>query len=143
MCLRSSSSTIRASTRPTGSRSSSKRLGLLRRTRPRRGVASSAPRPGRLRAPTMAPRDPGGLSGVLVVDKPSGPTSHDVVDRVRAALATRRAGHTGTLDPFATGVLPVCVGRATRLVRFLASGTKTYRASVRLGFATTTDDLTG
>jgi tRNA pseudouridine55 synthase len=91
----------------------------------------------------MAFRDPSGLNGVLVVDKPSGPTSHDVVDRVRAALGTRRAGHTGTLDPFATGVLPVCVGKATRLVRFLASGSKTYRAAVRLGFATTTDDLTG
>jgi tRNA pseudouridine55 synthase len=91
----------------------------------------------------MAFRDPSGLNGVLVVDKPSGPTSHDVVDRVRAALGTRRAGHTGTLDPFATGVLPVCVGKATRLVRFLASGSKAYRAAVRLGFATTTDDLTG
>jgi tRNA pseudouridine55 synthase len=91
----------------------------------------------------MALREPGGLNGVLVVDKPSGPTSHDVVDRVRAAFGTRRVGHTGTLDPFATGVLPVCVGKATRLVRFLASGSKTYRAAVRLGFATTTDDLTG
>jgi len=83
------------------------------------------------------------VDGVLVVDKPAGPTSHDVVDRVRLALGTRRAGHTGTLDPFATGVLPVCVGRATRLARFLAGGEKEYRARVRLGFATTTDDLTG
>ncbi len=83
------------------------------------------------------------MDGVLVVDKPAGPTSHDVVDRVRRALGTRRAGHTGTLDPFATGVLPVCVGRATRLARFLAGGEKEYVASVRLGFATTTDDLTG
>jgi tRNA pseudouridine55 synthase len=83
------------------------------------------------------------VDGVLVVDKPAGPTSHDVVDRVRRALGTRRVGHTGTLDPFATGVLPVCVGRATRLARFLAGGEKEYVATVRLGFATTTDDLTG
>jgi tRNA pseudouridine55 synthase len=83
------------------------------------------------------------LSGVLVVDKPAGPTSHDMVDRVRSALGTRRAGHTGTLDPFATGVLPVCLGKATRLVRFLSEGDKVYRATVRLGFATTTDDLQG
>jgi tRNA pseudouridine55 synthase len=81
--------------------------------------------------------------GVLVVDKPAGPTSHDVVDRVRKALRTRRVGHTGTLDPFATGVLPVCVGKATRLAQFLAGGDKVYRAGVRLGFATTTDDLHG
>ena len=81
--------------------------------------------------------------GVLVLDKPSGPTSHDAVDRVRKALGQRRVGHTGTLDPFATGVLPVCVGKATRLVRFLSEGDKVYRATVRLGFATTTDDLLG
>jgi tRNA pseudouridine55 synthase len=78
-----------------------------------------------------------------VVDKPVGPTSHDVVDRVRRALGTRRAGHTGTLDPFASGVLPVCVGKATRLARFLAGGDKVYEATIRLGFATTTDDLRG
>ncbi len=83
------------------------------------------------------------MDGVLVVDKPAGPTSHDIVDRVRRALRTRRVGHTGTLDPFATGVLVLCVGRATRLARFLAAGEKAYRASVRLGFATTTDDRTG
>jgi tRNA pseudouridine55 synthase len=83
------------------------------------------------------------VDGVLVVDKPAGPTSHDVVDRVRRALGTRRVGHTGTLDPFATGVLPVCVGRATRLSRFLAGGEKEYLATVRLGFATATDDATG
>jgi tRNA pseudouridine55 synthase len=81
--------------------------------------------------------------GVLVVDKPAGPTSHDIVDRVRRALGERRVGHTGTLDPFATGVLVVCVGKATRLARFLAEGEKVYRATVRLGFATTTDDLMG
>lgn len=80
---------------------------------------------------------------MVVVDKPKGPTSHDMVDRVRRALGERRVGHTGTLDPFATGVLPVCVGKATRLVRFLALGDKVYEATVRLGFATTTDDGTG
>jgi tRNA pseudouridine55 synthase len=83
------------------------------------------------------------VHGVLVVDKPSGPTSHDVVEHVRRALKVSRAGHTGTLDPFATGVLPVCVGKATRLARFLAESDKSYQATVRLGFATTTDDLTG
>ena len=80
---------------------------------------------------------------MVVVDKPAGPTSHDMVDRVRRALGERRVGHTGTLDPFATGVLPVCVGKATRLVRFLALGDKVYEAAVRLGFGTTTDDGTG
>src|SRR5688572_2954406 len=79
----------------------------------------------------------------MVVDKPAGPTSHDVVDRVRRALGIRKAGHTGTLDPFATGVLPVCVGKATRLARFLTGTDKTYRATIPLGFATSTDDLTG
>jgi len=83
------------------------------------------------------------IHGVLVVDKPDGPTSHDVVDRARWALGTRRIGHTGTLDPFATGVLPLCVGKATRLARFLSAATKEYRATVRFGFATTTDDRTG
>jgi tRNA pseudouridine55 synthase len=83
------------------------------------------------------------VDGVLVVDKPAGPTSHDIVDRVRRAFGTRRVGHTGTLDPFATGVLPVCVGLATRLARFLSGGEKEYLATVRLGFATSTDDATG
>jgi tRNA pseudouridine55 synthase len=81
--------------------------------------------------------------GVLVVDKPQGPTSHDVVDAARKALGVRRVGHTGTLDPFATGALALCVGKATRLVRFLSEGDKEYRALVRLGFATTTDDPMG
>jgi tRNA pseudouridine55 synthase len=83
------------------------------------------------------------VHGVVVVDKPPGPTSHDVIDIVRRALGTRRVGHTGTLDPFASGVLPVCVGKATRLVQFLSGGPKVYRATVRLGLATTTDDLHG
>ncbi len=83
------------------------------------------------------------MDGVLVVDKPAGPTSHDLVERVRRALGERRVGHLGTLDPFATGVLAVCIGKATRLARFLSVGVKEYRAEVRLGFATSTDDLTG
>jgi tRNA pseudouridine55 synthase len=83
------------------------------------------------------------VDGVLVVDKPAGPTSHDVVARARRVLGLRRIGHTGTLDPFATGVLPLCLGKATRLARFLAEGEKVYRATVRLGFATSTDDRTG
>jgi len=83
------------------------------------------------------------MNGVLVVDKPVGPTSHDVVDRVRAVFGIRRVGHTGTLDPFASGVLPLCLGKATRLAAHLSRGDKLYRATVRLGCATTTDDLTG
>ena len=80
------------------------------------------------------------MDGVLVVDKPSGPTSHDVVARVRRALKTRRIGHTGTLDPLATGVLPLVIGRATRLASFLSSDRKSYEASVRLGCATASYD---
>jgi tRNA pseudouridine55 synthase len=83
------------------------------------------------------------VHGILVVDKPAGPTSHDVVDRVRREAQTRRVGHTGTLDPFASGVLPVCIGKATRLARFFSGHDKAYRAEMRLGFATTTDDMKG
>ena len=81
--------------------------------------------------------------GVLVVDKPAGPTSHDVVDVVRRAVGHTRVGHTGTLDPAATGVLVLCVGRATKLVRFLQAGRKTYAATVRLGIETTSQDADG
>ncbi len=77
------------------------------------------------------------------MDKPAGLTSHDAVQRVRRALRTRQAGHTGTLDPFATGLLVVLVGRATRLARFVESEAKTYLATARLGVRTETDDLTG
>ena len=83
------------------------------------------------------------MDGLLVVDKPAGPTSHDVVARVRRVLRERRVGHTGTLDPMATGVLPLVVGRATRLARFLSDGDKSYEAVVRLGFATDTGDALG
>lgn len=81
--------------------------------------------------------------GVLVMDKPADWTSHDVVAKVRGILRTRRVGHTGTLDPFATGVLVVCVNRATRLAQFLTGDDKEYLATMRLGFATDTGDLTG
>jgi len=77
------------------------------------------------------------------VDKPAGLTSHDVVARVRRALGTRAVGHTGTLDPFATGLLVILVGRATRLARFVEAQPKTYLATARLGARTDTDDRTG
>src|SRR5215212_3838998 len=83
------------------------------------------------------------MDGVLIIDKPAGPTSHDVVARVRRILRERRVGHTGTLDPFATGVLVVLVGRATRLAQFLAGADKEYEALIRFGFATDTGDITG
>ncbi|HSJ25020.1 MAG TPA: tRNA pseudouridine(55) synthase TruB [Longimicrobiales bacterium] len=83
------------------------------------------------------------LEGVLPVDKPIGPTSHDVVGAVRRALRTRRVGHTGTLDPFASGLLLVCVGSATRIAEYLTGLNKRYAAQVRLGVATDTDDATG
>lgn len=83
------------------------------------------------------------MDGLLIVDKPSGPTSHDVVARVRRVLGERRIGHTGTLDPAATGVLPLVIGKATRLARFLSASEKTYDAVVRLGFATDTGDADG
>jgi tRNA pseudouridine55 synthase len=83
------------------------------------------------------------MDGLLIVDKPVGPTSHEVVARVRRALRTTRIGHTGTLDPAASGVLPLVVGRATRLARFLSAGDKSYDAAIRLGVATTTYDAEG
>jgi tRNA pseudouridine55 synthase len=78
-----------------------------------------------------------------LIDKPSGPTSHDVVAAVRRTLHIRRVGHTGTLDPFATGLLVLLTGRATRLSRFLVGLTKTYTGTIRLGVRTDTDDRTG
>jgi len=79
----------------------------------------------------------------VLVDKPAAMTSHDVVQRVRRVLGIRGAGHTGTLDPFATGLLVVLLGRATRLARFVETQSKTYLATARLGIRTDTDDLTG
>ena len=83
------------------------------------------------------------MNGALLVDKPAGVTSHDVVAIVRRALGTKSVGHTGTLDPFATGLLIVLVGKATRLARFLDGFAKVYTATVRLGQGSDTDDSTG
>ncbi len=84
-----------------------------------------------------------GFDGILVVAKPPGPTSHDVVALVRRLAATKRVGHGGTLDPFAAGVLPVFLGRATRIVEFHMGDRKAYRATVCFGASSTTDDLEG
>jgi tRNA pseudouridine55 synthase len=83
------------------------------------------------------------MHGVLVVAKPAGPTSHDVVALVRRLSGTRRIGHGGTLDPFASGVLPLFLGVATRLVEYHLADDKTYRATICLGASSTTDDLDG
>ena len=83
------------------------------------------------------------VNGLLLIDKPAGPTSHDVVAAARRALGTRRIGHTGTLDPFATGLLMLLVGRVTRLAEYLSGPPKRYDARLRLGIATDTDDATG
>jgi tRNA pseudouridine55 synthase len=83
------------------------------------------------------------MHGILIIDKPSGVTSHDVVQRVRKLLNTSRVGHLGTLDPMATGVLPLCIGKATRIGRFFASSPKEYVGKIRFGFATTTYDREG
>ncbi len=82
------------------------------------------------------------MFGFINLDKPTGWTSHDCVARVRRLLQTKRVGHGGTLDPLATGVLPIAVGSATRLLQFLPTA-KAYRATIRLGITTTTDDLAG
>lgn len=91
------------------------------------------------------PKTPGSrdLSGVLVVDKPEGPTSHDVVSLTRRVLGVSRIGHTGTLDPMATGVLPLVVGRATRLAQFLTASDKSYDATIAFGRTTDTYDARG
>ncbi len=83
------------------------------------------------------------MNGLLIIDKPANLTSHDIVARVRHIVHVRRVGHTGTLDPFATGVLVVLVGRATRLAQFLSGAEKEYEAIIRLGYATDTGDMTG
>ena len=83
------------------------------------------------------------MDGVLVIAKPAGPTSHDVVALVRRLAATKRVGHGGTLDPFASGVLPLFLGRATRLVEYHLGDRKGYRATVCFGASSTTDDLEG
>lgn len=83
------------------------------------------------------------VSGILNIDKPKGLTSHEVVRRVRRALRQQRVGHAGTLDPLATGVLVVCLGRAVRLTEYIADSLKTYKATIRFGLTTDTWDLEG
>jgi tRNA pseudouridine55 synthase len=89
------------------------------------------------------PRTTATRDGVLLVDKPAGLTSHDVVAVARRSLGVRRIGHTGTLDPFATGLLVLLVGQATRLARFVEDEPKVYDATIEFGRETDTDDLTG
>ena len=81
--------------------------------------------------------------GFIAIDKPFGVTSHDVVFRTRRLFSTARVGHTGTLDPDAEGVLPVCIGRATKLCERLTDKQKEYRAVMRLGVVTDTQDMSG
>lgn len=83
------------------------------------------------------------ISGVIVIDKHEGVTSHDIVNKIRRLFGTRRVGHTGTLDPMATGVLPILVGRAAKAAEYLVSEDKTYTAGIRLGVTTDTQDTTG
>ncbi len=83
------------------------------------------------------------MTGVLIIDKPRGWTSHDVVHRVRSVLQQRRIGHAGTLDPIATGVLVLCIGKATRIVRYLEGDDKEYHAELTLGITTDTQDAEG
>ena len=81
--------------------------------------------------------------GILIVDKPQGFTSHDVVAKIRKIIGTKKVGHTGTLDPMATGVLVVCVGAATKLVEYFTAKDKIYEAKIKLGIKTDTADITG
>lgn len=83
------------------------------------------------------------MNGVVIIDKPPGKTSHDVVMVVKKALGVKKAGHTGTLDPLATGVLPVCINEATKLVPFLTTDKKEYRVTMQLGIKTDTLDIEG
>ena len=83
------------------------------------------------------------MNGIVIIDKPAGWTSQDVVSKLRGVLRTRRIGHGGTLDPMATGVLPVFVGRATRGVEFFEHAEKTYEATLRFGLTTDTEDISG
>src|ERR1700730_7534202 len=83
------------------------------------------------------------MNSVLIINNPTGLTSHDVVNRVRCLLKQRSVGHLGTLDPLATGVLPLVVGNLTRLAQFYAASEKTYQGKIRFGFATDTYDSDG
>ena len=83
------------------------------------------------------------MDGIILVNKPLNCTSHDVVNRLRRVLHTKKVGHCGTLDPLASGVLVVCVNKATKAIQFLSSEDKTYIATIRLGMSTDTYDLEG
>ena len=83
------------------------------------------------------------MNGVLVIDKPAGMTSHDVVQAIRKKFSNSKAGHLGTLDPMATGVLPVCIGKATRMGQFIPASPKEYEGEIRFGFSTNTYDREG
>ena len=83
------------------------------------------------------------ISGVLLVSKHKGVTSHDIVFKIRRLFGTKKVGHTGTLDPLATGVLPVLVGRAAKAAEYLLSENKKYVAELKLGITTDTEDITG
>jgi len=89
------------------------------------------------------PQEADPLSGVLVVDKPAGPTSHDIVDRVRRVFRIRKVGHGGTLDPLATGVLVLLIGRATRIAELFLGSDKCYEGTMRLGIDTDSHDAAG
>src|SRR5437016_6791782 len=83
------------------------------------------------------------MNGILIIDKPEGMTSHDVVQAIRKRLKTSKVGHLGTLDPMATGVLPISVGKATRIAQFIPNSPKEYEGEIRFGFATNTYDREG
>ncbi|MCT8139861.1 tRNA pseudouridine(55) synthase TruB [Anaerobacillus sp. CMMVII] len=83
------------------------------------------------------------MQGILPLHKPKGMTSHDCVAKLRRILRTRKIGHTGTLDPEVTGVLPICIGRATKVAQYMSDYPKTYEGEVTIGFSTTTEDFTG
>lgn len=106
-------------------------------------TAPAAGRPARRQRAAPGPRRPTAADGLVVVDKPAGMTSHDVVARLRRLAGTRKVGHAGTLDPMATGVLVVGIGRATRLLTYVVGADKEYTATIRLGVRTSTDDAEG
>src|SRR3954462_3818947 len=125
-------------------------LGCARLRRSCSGMmkASRAPRASRRssrksRRVVLSPTGNPAADGVLLVDKPAGFTSHDVVAIARGAMQTKRIGHTGTLDPFATGLLVLLIGQATRLAQFVDGEPKVYETTIAFGAETDTDDLTG
>ncbi len=83
------------------------------------------------------------MNGILLLDKPKGMTSHDCVDRIRKILKTKKVGHTGTLDPDTTGLLPLCINKATKIVPYLTAESKEYLCRIRIGYSTTTEDQSG